>query len=129
MTRLNSHTCPRKRPDRGTKLTVFLSRFFKIGSRFRREGVLVYTILDWDGDRVKGKFYEPKLQPVNRKPRRKETTEILMKQIKIFPFGLVSKRKGHCRLVMKVAKPLLESITMILYATLEWEEERIRGCE
>ena len=28
------------------------------------------------------------------------------------------KRKGHCRLEMKFAKPLQESVTLILYATL-----------
>ena len=38
---------------------------FKIHTRFRREGVPVYTILDWDGDRVEGIFYEPELQDVN----------------------------------------------------------------
>ena len=32
---------------------------FKIGTRLRREGVPVYTILDWDNERVKGTFYEP----------------------------------------------------------------------
>ena len=32
---------------------------FKIDTRFRREGVPVYTILDWDGERVEGTFYEP----------------------------------------------------------------------
>ena len=37
---------------------------FKIDTRFRREGVPVYTILDWDGERVDGTFYEPELQPV-----------------------------------------------------------------
>ena len=36
---------------------------FKIDTRFRREGVPVYTILDWDGERVDGTFYEPELQP------------------------------------------------------------------
>ena len=38
---------------------------FKIHTRFRREGVPVYTILDWDGDRVEGTFYESELQAVN----------------------------------------------------------------
>ena len=38
---------------------------FKIGTRFRREGVPVYTILDWDNERVEGTFYEPELQVVN----------------------------------------------------------------
>ena len=38
---------------------------FKIHTRFRREGVPVYTILDWDGDSLEGTFYEPELQAVN----------------------------------------------------------------
>ena len=38
---------------------------FKIGARFRREGIPVYTILDWDNERVKGTFYEPELQGVD----------------------------------------------------------------
>ena len=38
---------------------------FKIGTRFRREGVPVYTILDWDNERVEGTFYEPELQAVD----------------------------------------------------------------
>ena len=41
---------------------------FKIDSRFRREGVPVYTILDWDGERVDGTFYEPELQPMTIDP-------------------------------------------------------------
>ena len=40
-------------------------KIFKIGTRFRREGVPVYTILDWDNERVEGTFYEPELQGVN----------------------------------------------------------------
>ena len=38
---------------------------FKIGTRFRREGVPVYTILDWEYERVEGTFYEPELQAVD----------------------------------------------------------------
>ena len=38
---------------------------FKIGTRFRREGVPVYTILDWDNERVEGTIYEPELQAVD----------------------------------------------------------------
>ena len=38
---------------------------FRINTRFRRDGVPLYTILDWDGDRVEGSFYEPELQAVN----------------------------------------------------------------
>ena len=41
---------------------------FTIHTQFRREGVPVYTILDWDGDRVEGTNYEPKLQAVNVYP-------------------------------------------------------------
>ena len=38
---------------------------FKIHTRFRREGVPVYTLIDWDKERVKGTFYEPEIQAVN----------------------------------------------------------------
>ena len=38
---------------------------FKIGTRFRREGVPVNTILDWDNKHVEGTFYEPELQEVD----------------------------------------------------------------
>ena len=41
---------------------------FKIQTRFRRDGIPVYTIIDWDGERVKGTFYEPELQSVNVDP-------------------------------------------------------------
>ena len=41
---------------------------FKIQTRFRRDGIPVYTIIDWDGDRVEGTFYEPELQAVNVDP-------------------------------------------------------------
>ena len=40
-------------------------RIFKIGTHFRREGIPVYIILDWDNERVEGTFYEPQLQAVN----------------------------------------------------------------
>ena len=50
---------------------------FKIDTRFRREGVPVYTILDWDGERVDGTFYEPELQPVTIDP----TTEYRVEKI------------------------------------------------
>ena len=32
---------------------------FKTHTRFRREGVPVYTLVDWDGERVQGTFYTP----------------------------------------------------------------------
>ena len=38
---------------------------FKIGTRFRRECVPVYTILDCENKRVEGTFYEPELQAVD----------------------------------------------------------------
>ena len=38
---------------------------FKIHTRFRREGVSVYTLVDWDKNRVEGTFYEPEIQAVN----------------------------------------------------------------
>ena len=38
---------------------------FKTHTRFRREGVPVYTLVDWDGERVKGTFYTLELQAVN----------------------------------------------------------------
>ena len=37
----------------------------KIDTNFRRQGVLIYTILDLDVDRVKGRFCKPELQPLN----------------------------------------------------------------
>ena len=36
---------------------------FKIHTRFRREGVPVYSILDWDGDRVKAHFMNQSYRP------------------------------------------------------------------
>ena len=38
---------------------------FKIGTHFRREGVPVYTILDWDNESVEGTFYKAELQAVD----------------------------------------------------------------
>ena len=49
-------------------LAKWACKIFKIGTRFRREGVPVYTILDWDGDLVEGIFYEAELQPVTIDP-------------------------------------------------------------
>ena len=46
-------------------LQKWTSEIFKIGTRFRREGVPVYTILDWDSERVERTFYEPELQAVD----------------------------------------------------------------
>ena len=53
---------------------------FKIHTRFRREGVPVYTILDWDGDRVEGTFYEPELQAMNVDPSTEYHIEKLLKR-------------------------------------------------
>ena len=53
---------------------------FKIDTRFRREGVPVYTILDWDGERVDGTFYEPELQPVTIDPTREYRVEKILKR-------------------------------------------------
>ena len=53
---------------------------FKIDTRFRREGVPVYTILDWDGERVDGTFYEPELQPVNIDPTTEYRVEKILKR-------------------------------------------------
>ena len=53
---------------------------FKIDTRFRREGVPVYTILDWDGERVDGTFYEPKLQPVTIDPTTEYRVEKILKR-------------------------------------------------
>ena len=53
---------------------------FKIGTRFRREGVPVYTILDWDGERVDGTFYEPELQPVTIDPTTEYGVEKILKR-------------------------------------------------
>ena len=53
---------------------------FKIDTRFRREGVPVYTILDWDGERVDGTFYEPELQPVTIDPTMEYRVEKILKR-------------------------------------------------
>ena len=53
---------------------------FKIDTRFRREGVPVYTILDWDGERVDGTFYEPELQPVTIHPTTEYRVEKILKR-------------------------------------------------
>ena len=53
---------------------------FKIDTRFRREGVHVYTILDWDGERVDGTFYEPELQPVTIDPTTEYRVEKILKR-------------------------------------------------
>ena len=41
------------------------SKIFKIGTRFIPEAIPVYTLVDWDKERVKGTFYETELQAVN----------------------------------------------------------------
>ena len=53
---------------------------FKIDTRFRREGVPVYTILEWDGERVDGTFYEPELQPVTIDPTTEYRVEKILKR-------------------------------------------------
>ena len=53
---------------------------FKIDTRFRREGIPVYTILDWDGERVDGTFYEPELQPVTIDPTTEYRVEKILKR-------------------------------------------------
>ena len=53
---------------------------FKIDTRFRREGVPIYTILDWDGERVDGTFYEPELQPVTIDPTTEYRVEKILKR-------------------------------------------------
>ena len=53
---------------------------FKIDTRFRKEGVPVYTILDWDGERVDGTFYEPELQPVTIDPTTEYRVEKILKR-------------------------------------------------
>ena len=53
---------------------------FKIDTRFRREGVPVYTILEWDGERVDGTFYEPALQPVTIDPTTEYRVEKILKR-------------------------------------------------
>ena len=37
---------------------------FKINTRYRREGVPVYTIVSWDDEPVDGTFYEPEMQAI-----------------------------------------------------------------
>ena len=53
---------------------------FKIQTRFRRGGIPVYTIIDWDGDRVEGTFYETELQSVNVDPSTIYHIEKLLKR-------------------------------------------------
>ena len=53
---------------------------FKIDTQFRREGLPVYTILDWDGERVDGTFYEPELQPVTIDPTTEYRVEKILKR-------------------------------------------------
>ncbi len=38
---------------------------FKIDKRFKREGLPLYTLVDWDGEVIDGTFYESELQSVN----------------------------------------------------------------
>ena len=65
--------------DRGY-LQKWTGELFKIDSRFRREGVPVNTILDWDGERVNGTFYEPELQPVTINPTTEHRMEKILKR-------------------------------------------------
>ena len=53
---------------------------FKIQTRFRRDGIPVYTIIDWGGDRVEGTFYEPELQSVNVDPSTEYHIEKILKR-------------------------------------------------
>ena len=53
---------------------------FKIQTRFRRDGIPVYTIVDWEGDRVEGTFYEPELQSVNVDPSTEYHIEKILKR-------------------------------------------------
>ena len=61
---------------------------FKIHARFRREGVPVYTLVDWDGERVEGTFYIPELHTVNIDPSTEYHNE--KKQEKRSPSALVT---------------------------------------
>ena len=38
---------------------------FKIKSHFQRQGIPVYTLVDWDNDEIDGTFYEQELQAIN----------------------------------------------------------------
>lgn len=38
---------------------------FKIKTRFRREGIPVYTLVSWDDESVDGTFYQPEMQAVH----------------------------------------------------------------
>ena len=53
---------------------------FKIDTWFRREGVPVYTILDGDGEKVDGTFYEPELQPLTIDPTTEYRVEKILKR-------------------------------------------------
>ena len=39
---------------------------FVINSRQRREGIPVYKLKDWNGEEIKGTFYQSELQKVNK---------------------------------------------------------------
>ena len=39
---------------------------FIIRERFRRSNILIYKVKDWDGEEVKGTWYESKLQKINK---------------------------------------------------------------
>ena len=55
-------------------------KLFKIDTWFRRECVPVYTVLDLDGERVDGTFYEPELQPVTIDPTMEYRVEKILKR-------------------------------------------------
>ncbi|MCG8113586.1 MAG: chromo domain-containing protein, partial [Candidatus Thiodiazotropha taylori] len=53
---------------------------FSIGTRYRREGLPVYSIVDWDNERIKGTFYEQELQAVNVDPSTEYHIETILKK-------------------------------------------------
>ena len=58
----------------------WIGEIFKIHTRFRREGVPVYTLVDWDGERVEGTFYTPELQAMNVDPSTEYHIEQILKR-------------------------------------------------
>ncbi len=44
----------------------FTEEVFKVSQRFKREGIPLYTLVDFDNDPIDGTFYENELQKVNK---------------------------------------------------------------
>ena len=53
---------------------------FHTHTRFRREVVPIYTLVDWDGERVECTFHTPELQAVNVDPSTQYHIENMLKR-------------------------------------------------